>query len=266
MNRGNTNRMNSGNPKSDNDMVIPSQASKALEEGVETSWIDTNLSSNTTLASESEEQFIKITNFENYSISNKGRVWSNYKKGFIKNRLNSKDPYPFVGLSKNNKTIVIRVHRLVAKHFIQNLESKPEVNHIDGNKLNNDVTNLEWVTRKENQQHAVKIGLRDALRGENCNFNKYKQSTIESIIEDMELGLQPKKISIKYNIPKSTINKIKFNKTWKHIKRDISPRKINSDLIKSLYSQGINNISEISRQSGNTRQSVRKVLSSSDMR
>lgn len=67
--------------------------------------------------------------------------------------------YMQVKLYKNKKSKSFRVHRLVAEQFILNTYKKPEVNHIDGNKRNNFVDNLEWVTRKENEQHAVKHGL-----------------------------------------------------------------------------------------------------------
>lgn len=64
-----------------------------------------------------------------------------------------------VRLYKDTNSKDYKVHRLVAKAFISNIEHKPEINHIDGNKQNNRVDNLEWCTRKENEQHAVRYGL-----------------------------------------------------------------------------------------------------------
>lgn len=66
------------------------------------------------------------------------------------------------------------VHRLVAEAFISNLQNKPEVNHKDGNKLNNNVKNLEWVTRSENQKHSFKLGLNKTvlINGKNTRFKK----------------------------------------------------------------------------------------------
>lgn len=69
------------------------------------------------------------------------------------------DSYLKVTLSKNNKQRTFRVHILVARAFIPNPENKPEVNHIDGNKKNNKVNNLEWNTRSENELHAYRNGL-----------------------------------------------------------------------------------------------------------
>lgn len=69
------------------------------------------------------------------------------------------DSYLKVTLSKNNKQRTFRVHILVARTFIPNPENKPEVNHIDGNKKNNKVNNLEWNTRSENELHAYRNGL-----------------------------------------------------------------------------------------------------------
>jgi hypothetical protein len=75
-------------------------------------------------------------------------------------RGNYKQVKLFVPTPEGKKYICITVHRLVATHFLPNPESKPEVNHINGNKLDNRLCNLEWVTKSENAIHAYKLGLR----------------------------------------------------------------------------------------------------------
>lgn len=70
-----------------------------------------------------------------------------------------KKGYKRVGLSINGKLLTKKLHRLVAECFISNFCDKPQVNHIDGNKANNYITNLEWVTNRENQIHAIENGL-----------------------------------------------------------------------------------------------------------
>ena len=69
--------------------------------------------------------------------------------------------YMYVSIHVNGKSKSFRVHRLVAETFIPNYENKPYVNHIDGDKTNNRVENLEWVTSKENTTHAIRTGLMD---------------------------------------------------------------------------------------------------------
>ena len=106
------------------------------------------------------EVFKEIKDFEKkYLISNHGRVWSNYKNDYLKQAYNCKG-YKIVGFSlPNNKSCIKTIHRLVAIHFISNPDNKPQVNHIDGNKENNKVDNLEWNTCKENMNHAINAGL-----------------------------------------------------------------------------------------------------------
>lgn len=107
-----------------------------------------------------------------YQVSNFGRVRSidriiTYKtgtkrltKGIILTIGQNKLGYQQVSLSKNDKMYSRRVHRLVANAFIKNTKNYKEVNHIDGNKKNNKVENLEWCNRSQNMQHAVRLGLK----------------------------------------------------------------------------------------------------------
>ena len=97
-----------------------------------------------------------------YMISNLGNVMSldyqNIRKPTVLNPVKHHLGYLFVHLGQNK---IKMVHTLVAEAFIPNPEGKKFVNHIDGNKQNNVVSNLEWVTTKENVNHAIRTGLRD---------------------------------------------------------------------------------------------------------
>jgi hypothetical protein len=75
--------------------------------------------------------------------------------------------YKVYGLMNNNKLYQYKTHRLVALTYIPNPENKPQVNHINGNKSNNHISNLEWCTAKENNVHAYNIGLKNAAKGKN---------------------------------------------------------------------------------------------------
>ena len=124
-----------------------------------------------------------IKDFPNYQISNFGRVKSKgryrkvgiknvdkvYRKEFIINGYINKKGYKQVTLyDKNGKPKTMRIHRLVAMNFIDNKNNKSQINHKDGNKLNNHVNNLEWCSDIENKHHAIENGLVDLkLREEN---------------------------------------------------------------------------------------------------
>ena len=117
------------------------------------------------------EIFKEIEGYEGlYAVSNYGHIKSlprkifnhkgfwNREERIIKPEKDSKG-YLRVSFCVNGKSHTFKVHRLVAQAFIPNPECKPQVNHIDGNKQNNNVENLEWCTNQENQIHAVKTGL-----------------------------------------------------------------------------------------------------------
>lgn len=113
-----------------------------------------------------------------YKISNLGRVKS--KNKIRKPYLRKTTGYCYVTLSKNNKVKCYSIHRLVANSFIDNIEKKPYVNHIDGNKQNNNVKNLEWVTQKENVIHAIKVLKVDYSKGIEIMHEKNKVKVIRS--------------------------------------------------------------------------------------
>ena len=92
-----------------------------------------------------------------YQISNLGNV-KNLKTSYILKGVDTRG-YLRVGFTKNKKVKLFRIHRLVAEAFIPNPYNKPEINHIDGNKHNNKITNLEWCTSQENTIHSYKNNL-----------------------------------------------------------------------------------------------------------
>ena len=95
-----------------------------------------------------------------YTVYEDGRVWSSKTKRFMTHtRTGLNGMYMYVGMSKNGKPAAKAVHRLLAECFIPNPEGKLEINHKDGNSLNNDLNNLEWCTRSENMKHAYSTGL-----------------------------------------------------------------------------------------------------------
>ena len=133
-----------------------------------------------------------ITNFENYEVSNYGQVRSNqYSKKRILKAENLKG-YLRVTFSKNNIQKRFTIHRLVASYFLENPEKKPCVNHIDGNGLNNNLSNLEWCSYSENEKHSYdilgkinpirKLENKDVIYIKN-NSVKGKNSNIKDIAE-----------------------------------------------------------------------------------
>jgi hypothetical protein len=127
-----------------------------------------------------------INDFSNYEVSTEGEIRNISSKYILKGR-KSKSGYYQVSI-KNDITKTFKnqyIHRLVASAFTQNVEDKKEVNHKDGNKLNNHVSNLEWVTSSENQIHRHSIGITKTSNKRVGKFTKDGDLIIEyeSIIQ-----------------------------------------------------------------------------------
>jgi hypothetical protein len=101
----------------------------------------------------------RVKRIDNSKIRNKRYCGEYYFKG-----MDNGCGYLRIKLTKNNISKRYMLHRLIAEAFIPNPQNKPQVNHIDGNKQNNSISNLEWVTRLENVRHAWEIGLCEHLR------------------------------------------------------------------------------------------------------
>lgn len=125
--------------------------------------------------------------------------------------------YLHVILCLGGKRLQISVHRLVALAFIPNPENKPQVNHIDCNKKNNLVNNLEWVTNRENIIHAHKNNLIKLNYGENNHQSKLKNSEVITIRERIKNGESASKIAKEFNVDYHTIKKIEKKETYKNV-------------------------------------------------
>lgn len=106
--------------------------------------------------------WLKIKGFEKYEISENGDVRTTYKNGkikYLKLYLNPKKPndYLRVTFGKGGKYYKFLHHRVLALQFISNPENKPFINHKDGNRQNNSIDNLEWVTHSENTIHSIRV-------------------------------------------------------------------------------------------------------------
>lgn len=151
-----------------------------------------------------------IKNYENlYQISNYGRLKRFYKNGTFRIIKPLKDSigYMIYGLSKNSKFKQFKIHRLVAIYFIPNPKNYPEVNHIDGNKENYSIENLEWCNRSQNMKHGYSSGL--ILTHKASNVNKIITEEKKLIINKMKnLGFTLKEIACLCCVNISTISKI----------------------------------------------------------
>lgn len=145
-----------------------------------------------------------------YIITKKGEIINKHNNHKLKPQPNGKG-YLRVIIGKKRYF----VHRLVAEKYIPNPNNKLQVNHKNGNKLDNCVENLEWVTNKENRDHAVENGLH--LCGSKCPYAKLNENDVIYILTHKNLNnLQLSKM---FNVNKNTIQDIKAGRTWKQLKR-----------------------------------------------
>ena len=154
-----------------------------------------------------------INNYDDYFVSNYGRIKSlKGKNERILKITHNNFGYAQVCLSKNNKSKTFRLNRLVAEHFISNPDNLPQVNHIDGNKDNNNVNNLEWCTASYNTKHAFDNNL--CIKGEKHHLSKL---TIDEVKFIKSSDLSQRKLAKMFGVCKTTISNIKSGLAWSYV-------------------------------------------------
>ena len=146
----------------------------------------------------------------------KGKCHRSWEEHILRTAVDNKG-YLRTSLSRNGRSRTVKVHRLVAEAFIPNPENKPQVNHIDGNKQNNAVENLEWCTRSENVKHSYI----HKLKRSDGEHNSQHKLTLEDVryirkvhkVRDPEFGSVA--LGKKFGVHRKTISRIVNGKLWK---------------------------------------------------
>lgn len=164
------------------------------------------------------ENWRSVVGYEDYfMISDKGRLYSKRSDRILKQSI-SKNGYYTVATrigGRKGLAVCFKIHRLVAEAFLNYTEDKPQVNHKDGNKLNNLLENLEWVSQSENALHAHATGLSvNAKKEENKN-----SKLTEEIVRQIRKEYKPSQVTQrflaqKYGVSKTTIQSIVTDKVW----------------------------------------------------
>lgn len=224
-----------------------------------------------------EEIWKDIEGYEGlYQVSNLGRVRSfdryvnakgggrSFRKGRILKAGKTKQGYSFVALT-NEKSKQFTVHRLVAQAFLKKQNFRKVVNHIDGNKENNSVTNLEYVTSSENTKHAYKTGLKIASK----KLKSDDVKTIRETYKPYDKQNNAKALAEKYSVSISTIMDVVNNRT--HFDSDYQRSENNGKLtkneieeIKKTYTPYRDkNVEFFSKKYGVAKSTIEKILGKS---
>jgi hypothetical protein len=181
-----------------------------------------------------------IPNYPGYKVDTLGDVWTCWKTQITDRDTNgyviratqiqtdewrklkpykSKWGYRMVRLCKDMTYKGKTISRLVAQTFIPNPENKPQVNHINGLKDNDNLENLEWNTQSENQQHAIRTGLKISLKGEHVFGSKLNEHQVRRIrlMKEVDPTITQERIASFFNVSRSCISFILSRRNWNHI-------------------------------------------------
>lgn len=160
-------------------------------------------------ATSMHNRFVSVPDFQNYLISDEGKIWTKNRNRFLKPGLRG-GKYSFVVLCRDSKIYYKSVHRLVLEVFVGKCPDGQECRHLDGNSQNNSLDNLRWGTHSENIQDTIK---------HNTVYTKWTQEQVMEIKRRYKTGKYSMHgIAKDMNIPSSTVWYILTEKMWKHVK------------------------------------------------
>jgi hypothetical protein len=153
-----------------------------------------------------------------YIIDEDGNILNSDTGLILRQRLNP-NGYFMIGLMQDGIQVSHRVHRLVAEAYLEKPFPDATVNHIDGNKQNNRVDNLEWISLKDNIIHSYELGI--SKRGEDKTQAILSESDVEIIKLSFVKGASGSELSEQYGVSLTTIYDIRRGITWKHVRPEL---------------------------------------------
>lgn len=155
-----------------------------------------------------QEEFREIPGFPRYQVSNFGKVFSRIRKTrFLTPWLNNPGYHMVSLMPSDGPPVKILVHRLVAEAFIPNPDKLPTVNHKNGIKTDNNVTNLEWASYALNNNHSLETGLSHAF-GETHYAAKLTNEDVEQIRKLVEQGMLHREVAAMFQVTRQNVTKI----------------------------------------------------------
>lgn len=158
----------------------------------------------------------KASNFKPYCFTGKWRKLVLKTHGW---------GYPFFIMSNFGKDVTAKVHRLMGFSFIPNPNNYPVINHKNGIKSDNSLSNLEWCTQKQNAIHSIQNNHRNTAKGERLPNSKLKDADIPIIISLKKEGKSNVEIGRMFNIDPSNISRVYHGKRWKHVNPSLPLRR-----------------------------------------